>query len=605
MAIDASGRALSARETQGADVRHRKKPESGASLRNNQGAVVFRPGLFSVITFCLSSVITLSAQKIPLPIQLRAQEPDQVPAVHVTTHLVQVNVAVNDKHGSPITGLPQDDFSIFDNGKRQPIRSFSAETNLPSAPPPSPIPPEIYTNRPEERGNIPASVTVILLDALNTEVADQTLARKQVLQVLRKIQPHEYVALYWLGNGLRVLHDFTADASVLQKVLEGFESKSSRQLENSELADPGLTNPNPSAPSGAAYERQAFRLAFDQRVANQSARERARATAVAMVAIANHLATRKGRKNLVWVSASFPITLGYGKFDLNWANDTGENFSDEVLKAVRALATADIAVYPVDARGLFGSALGANSDDLDAHIGDPTDTDAHLPTRGAPEALDTMRLLAERTGGKAFYGSNDIAGAIRRAMDDSRETYTIGFYAEAVKWDGSFHELKVRVSLPGAEVHSRSGYFALPDPPVNPAQNDQALIAQLALNGIPATGIGLHVRIRPLLASDAHALVVELHLDLCELQMLRFGDHWTGKVRSAFLQMDSAGHILQADDRTFNPELDNAAYEKGLRSGITDTRRLRLVSTATQLCIVVHDLTNSNMGSIYVPLPVY
>jgi hypothetical protein len=144
-------------------------------------------------------------------------------------------------------------------------------------------------------------------------------------------------------------------------------------------------------------------------------------------------------------------------------------------------------------------------------------------------------------------------------MDDSRVTYTIGFYAETVKWDGSFHELKVRVAVPGVEVHSRSGYFALPDPPMNPAQNDQALIAQLALNGIPATGIGLHVRIRN--SSDAH-VAVELHLDLRELQMLRSGDHWAGKVRSAFLQMDSAGRILQADDRTFNPELDNAASKK-------------------------------------------
>jgi VWFA-related protein len=211
-------------------VHHRKKPESTASLHNNQGAVVFRPGLFSVIFFCLSLVITLSAQEIPLPIQLTAQEPNQAPAVRVTTHLVQVNVVVNDKHGNPIIGLLQDDFSVFDNGKREPIRIFSAETNLPSAASPTPIPPEIYTNRPEERSNISASVTVILPDALNTEVADQTLARKQVLQVLRKIQPHEYVALYWLGNGLRVLHDFTADASVLQQVLAGFESKSSRHL---------------------------------------------------------------------------------------------------------------------------------------------------------------------------------------------------------------------------------------------------------------------------------------------------------------------------------------------------------------------------------------
>jgi hypothetical protein len=56
------------------------------------------------------------------------------------------------------------------------------------------------------------------------------MARRQVLHGLRNIQPHEYVALYWLGNGLRILHDFIADAFVLQQLLAGFESKSSRQI---------------------------------------------------------------------------------------------------------------------------------------------------------------------------------------------------------------------------------------------------------------------------------------------------------------------------------------------------------------------------------------
>jgi hypothetical protein len=92
------------------------------------------------------------------------------------------------------------------------------------------------------------------LDALNTEVAEQTLARKQVIRVLREIQPQEYVALYWLGDGLHILHDFTTDASVLQQVLVDYDRKSSRQLDNSELADPSLNTPNPSTPTRQASD---------------------------------------------------------------------------------------------------------------------------------------------------------------------------------------------------------------------------------------------------------------------------------------------------------------------------------------------------------------
>jgi VWFA-related protein len=248
-----------------------------------------------------------------MPSALQRQQPASQSAeksrnvLRTTTRLVQVNVIVNDKHGDPISGLAQKDFSILDNGKPQEIRVFSAETDFPSAPTRAPLPPDTYTNRPEEQTNIPTSITVILLDALNTEAADQTLARKHVIRVLQEIQPQEYVALYWLGNGLHILHDFTTDASVLRQVLAGYESKSSREFDNSELADPSLNTPNPSTPAGEASERQAFRLAVDQRVANQSTRDRVRATVAALIAIANHLGTRKGRKNLVWVSSSFPV----------------------------------------------------------------------------------------------------------------------------------------------------------------------------------------------------------------------------------------------------------------------------------------------------------
>jgi VWFA-related protein len=543
---------------------------------------------------CLTATVILSAPRGRPP----AQDSSRGPSLRVNTHLVQANVIVNDKHGNPVTGLSQNDFSILDNGKPQEIRFFDAQTNLPSSPSQTFLTPDTFTNRPPEQNGTPASVTVILLDALNTEAAKQTIARDQVIRMLREIQPQEYVALYWLGNGLRILHDFTTDASSLREALAAYESKSSRQLENSVLADPSLNNPNSSTPAGQASERQAFRLAFDQRVANQSARDSVRSTVAALIAIADHLSTRKGRKNLVWVSSSFPISLGYDKFDLNWTNDTGEEFSHDVRRAARALADADIAVYPVDARGLLGSAITANNDDLDAHIGDPTDTEVHIPTRGAPETFDTMRLLAERTGGKAFYGTNDISGAIRRAMNDARATYTLGYYPAKVKWDGSFHELKVKVATSGAEVRVRSGYFALPDAPLAPAKNDRTIISELAASRLPATGIGLRAHAQ---ASQASTLIIQVHINLREIQMQQNEDRWTGTVQSVFLQLDSSGRILQADDRIFHPDFDTATYQQALGSDITDTRQVHLKPNTTELCIVVRDAANANTGSIYVP----
>ena len=109
--------------------------------------------------------------------------------LRVTTRLVQINVIVNDKHGNPITGLTKDDFVLLDNKHPQQIQLFSAETNLPGDQVSAPLPPDTFTNRLSEHASVPASVTVILLDALNTEFADQALTRKQVLRFLPQASP--------------------------------------------------------------------------------------------------------------------------------------------------------------------------------------------------------------------------------------------------------------------------------------------------------------------------------------------------------------------------------------------------------------------------------
>ena len=535
--------------------------------------------------------------------QASLQPNADVPKLRVTTRLVEVNVIVNDKQGNPVSGLTQKDFSVSDNGKPEDLRAFSAETNLASSADQSSLPDDIYTNRVEERTKIPASVTVILLDALNTEAADQVLVQQEVIRVLEQSGPGEFVALYWLGNDLRILHEFTTDSSILRKVLAGVHSRSSRELDNSELADPSLNTTNPSTPSGEMYERQRFRSTFDQRVANESSRERVHTTVAALVAIADHLRTRPGRKNLIWVSSSFPIELGYDRFDPDWMNDTGARFEGEVARAAQALTDADIAIYPVDARGLLGTDSSASGDDLGDHIGDPRDVGKkRLPTREAPATLDTMRILAERTGGKAFYGTNGIASSIRHAMNDARVTYTLGYYPANAKWDRGFHEIKVKVARSGVEVRARKGYFALPGSAPTQPKDVRLIISQLAASRLPATGIGLHVRTRASADALGQLLATGVHLDLHEIRMQPKDGRWVGTVQSVFLQLDTSGRILHADDRTFHPEFSAASYEQALASGISDSRDVRLLQNVAELCIVVRDGGSANIGSIYIPV---
>ena len=74
-------------------------------------------------------------------------------------------------------------------------------------------------------GDSPANITVILLDALNTSFSDQAFANGRVVKFLQQLQPQDRIALYTLGTRLRILHDFTYDASSLLDALKGYRGQ--------------------------------------------------------------------------------------------------------------------------------------------------------------------------------------------------------------------------------------------------------------------------------------------------------------------------------------------------------------------------------------------
>lgn len=330
-------------------------------------------------------------------------------------------------------------------------------------------------------------------------------------------------------------------------------------------------------------------------------------TVAALTTIAQHLSTLKGRKNLVWVSGSFPFSLGQEKFDLNWTNDTGGGgFAEEIALAAQALTDAGIAVYPVDARGLMGNGLTAAGDYSEAPPPEFSgEGDEHLPSRGAPGNLETMKVLAERTGGKAFYGTNDISGAIRQAIDDSRLTYTLGFYPATAKWDGTFHSIKVRVNIPGVEVRSRTGYFALPDSARTPPKSVQAIISQTAISQLDATRIGLRIHVQPASEAGERAVNVDLHLDPHDIHLQQDSGLWTGTLQTVFLELNSRGEIIQVLDESLQLTLPQNVYEQSLNNGLKNTKHIRIRPGATQLCVVLRDPSNGNIGSLSITLARY
>src|SRR5215471_12023191 len=174
--------------------------------------MILRPQLQRVL------LLTLAASGAALPQTAPVELAAQPSVVLRASRQVQVNVIVRDRHGEPVRDLKKEDFRVYDNGKLQQISAFSMDSNalLPSAPP---LPPNTFTNWPEQKSQVPASATVIRLDALNSHIDNRQWVEKQVVHFLSTIRPEDRVGVYALGNGLQVLHDFTADSSLLLKQL--------------------------------------------------------------------------------------------------------------------------------------------------------------------------------------------------------------------------------------------------------------------------------------------------------------------------------------------------------------------------------------------------
>ncbi len=507
----------------------------------------------------------------PLLLLARAASP-QTPTIRVTTRLVDVSVIARDRNG-PVASLTADDFRVFDNGEERKIAFFSMTSVRPAASPPAPLVPNVFTTRPDRRTDAAGRLTVILLDSLNTTFENQVRARQQVMKYLAAIQPRDRMAICAMGTSIRVVHDFTNKAQELAQTLDRYWGS----LELIPASKAGAAGAEGS-PAGAA----AFNAGADAQTEAMLAAWRGHVTTDLMKELANQLARTPGRKNLIWLSTGFPIEMTIPAPPTRQENVT----PGELSGTARALARADIAIYPVDTAGLVAGTGGRAIAAVAA-----SERNRHYP----------LDLLAQLTGGRAFYDRNDLEQAIREAVGDSEVTYTLGFYPGPGGQDGAYHRLQIDVLREGVDLRYRPGYQAA-DPFIPTAEPDgREEIHDALWSPVDATGISLTARLEKPNPAKPRSLRMTIAIPVGDIALEELEGGWLGTLDLVVGQRSPDGRDLATLGEEVKVNPNRQRYETLRKEGLLLRREIELRPGASKVRIVVFDRGSGRLGSLEIP----
>jgi VWFA-related protein len=352
---------------------------------------------------------------------------------------VVVDVVVTDSNRKPVRGLTKQDFSIYEDGKPQGILTFDAyslDSNPSHFAKLPPMPPNTFVNiaTAPERGPL----YLLLLDLVNTEQVDQPYVRQELLNFIDSKPEGTRFAVFVLSDSLHLVQGFTADRAQLYATLNP-------------------AHPRPHVPRiflfGANYGRGDVGLmvaAFKQ--------------------IALYLDGLPGRKNIIWVSGSFPLQLFAD------ANDAPDMRAD-LTEMFDALTRGESAVYTVDVTGVMvyppGRLTGAVPNG--APPSGPPGAPANNVPRGGPlvaqmaiagtgssptENQMVEDAVAELTGGRALYGRNDLKNILEEAVEAGSDYYTLTYSPSNQNFDGKLRSIRVQLGDKGYQLEYRRAYLA-------------------------------------------------------------------------------------------------------------------------------------------------
>ncbi|SPF40255.1 conserved exported hypothetical protein [Candidatus Sulfopaludibacter sp. SbA4] len=379
---------------------------------------------------------------------LAAAGQQQQPAKFTSnSNLVIVDVTVKDKSGKAINGLKKEDFVVLEDGKPQKIDVFEHQELSVEPEPPEPPPslddrnalPEapktvITAEHPGQIQYHDKRLMVFFFDFSNMGIPEQLRAQEAAQKFLdTQITPSDMVAILLFTTTIQVKTDFTADRTILTDIIQSLPIG-----ESSDMADAANTGDDNEEDTGAAF-------VADETEFNIYNTDRKLA---AIEDAVRKLAALPEKKALVY------ITGGISK--------TGMDNQAQLEASINAAVKANVAIYPIDARGLMGDPPGGGAS-KGASRGAGIFNGSLLNAQRAAinDSQETLATLAADTGGKVFLDSNDLTLGLQQVQQEFRSYYILGYYTTNTKEDGKYRKLSVKLKENlSAKLDFRDGYYA-------------------------------------------------------------------------------------------------------------------------------------------------
>ncbi len=551
----------------------------------------------------LAQTLPSEQQQRPKPSQVEPQKPaqsDDDDVVKITTNLVQVDAVVTDKNGKPVTDLRPEEVEIQEDGRPQKITGFSYVA-LDSITPSdrtesakrtdSKIPGPPVRLRPEQvRRTIALVVDDLGLSFESTHFVRQAL--KKFLD--QQMQPNDLVAIIRTGGGIGALQQFTSDKRQLYAAVERVKWTPTGRGGIGAFAPMGSQG-SLSPTANDDESRGATREDLDQ------FREDVFAvgTLGAVQYIVRGLRELPGRKSVVLISDGVKI------FSRN--EPTGSLRVLTALQSLTELANrASVVIYTMDARGL--QALGLTAADSTSGM-TSAQVEQGLSDRRSDflESQNGLNYLAQQTGGLAIRNNNDLAGSIRRVIEDQGGYYLIGYRPDESTFDQisgrrKFHRLKLKVTRAGKfNVRMRNGFYGITDEEAAPTKRTTSQQMFAALTS-PFGASGVHVRLTSLFANDAKVgsyMRSMLHIRGRDLTFTDEPDGWHKAVFEIIaITFGDNGVVVDQLSRSHTMRVKDKAYERILKSGFTYSVTVPVKKPgAYQLRTALRDVLSNRIGS--------